>query len=98
MLEAAVIGIPDDIQGEKLVAVIVLRSTENKDPASNEFVSKENVFRVLPAFLKSRIAAYKVPKTILIVDEIPRNHLGKVEYFEYDNYVVRNVNSFLGGR
>jgi hypothetical protein len=55
--------VPDDIQGEKLVAVLVPRGEAPKD---------------LQQYLKSKLAAYKIPRIELYRDTIERNHLGKV--------------------
>jgi acyl-CoA synthetase (AMP-forming)/AMP-acid ligase II len=66
ILEAAVIGIPDDIQGEKLVAVIVARKESSVEP------------KELQGYLKTKLASYKIPRTEVFRDVIERNHLGKV--------------------
>jgi long-chain acyl-CoA synthetase len=64
--EAAVIGEPDKLRGEVVVAYVAL-----KDGA--EIHHKE-----LLRFLKSRISQYKLPRRINIVDALPRNSSGKV--------------------
>jgi len=53
--------------GEAVVALVVRRPGEEID---NE---------ALIATLKNRIAHFKVPKRVLVVDELPRNQMGKVQ-------------------
>jgi malonyl-CoA/methylmalonyl-CoA synthetase len=65
--ESAVIGVPDRDFGEAVTAVVVAQAAAQLDGAS------------MIATLKSLIASYKVPKRIHIVDELPRNAMGKVQ-------------------
>jgi len=65
--DAAVIGIPDDLRGEVVVAYIVL-----KDP-ENTFHRKE-----LLRWLSESLAAYKLPRRVIVLDELPRNSSGKI--------------------
>ena len=69
VLESAVIGVPHPDFGEAVVAVIV------PDPACAAAVSAAGVI----AGLKQSIANYKVPKQVHLVDELPRNTMGKVQ-------------------
>jgi acyl-CoA synthetase (AMP-forming)/AMP-acid ligase II len=62
--EAAVIGIPDDVWGESVKAVVV--TTEPVDPQE------------LIAFCRDRLAGYKCPKSVDFVSELPRNLTGKI--------------------
>jgi malonyl-CoA/methylmalonyl-CoA synthetase len=62
--ESAVIGVPHDDFGEAVVAVVV---GTDLDPAE------------MLATLRTVLAAYKLPKAIHIVDELPRNTMGKVQ-------------------
>jgi acyl-CoA synthetase (AMP-forming)/AMP-acid ligase II len=66
VLEAAVVGRPDDRWGEVPVAVVVLR----RDGTSTEDALLEHC--------RARLARYKVPKEITFVDALPRNPSGKV--------------------
>ena len=63
--DAAVIGVPDAYWGERVAAVVV--------PKEGQHLTQEG----LTAFLKERLADYKVPKEIVFVKEIPRNPQGK---------------------
>ncbi len=63
--DCAVVGIPNDEWGELIVSAIVVNNKEiNLDQ--------------LNKWLRERIAAYKTPRKYLLVDELPRNAMGKV--------------------
>ncbi|WP_206808567.1 class I adenylate-forming enzyme family protein [Paradesulfitobacterium ferrireducens] len=64
--ECCVIGVPDSKWGEVGKAIIALKPVQH--------ISKEQVI----AFLKTRLAPYKVPKYVTFVDEIPKNSAGKI--------------------
>ena len=64
--EAAVIGVPDADWGEKVKAVLVLK--EGGDVTPEEVIE----------YTKSRLAIFKAPPYVAIVDELPRNAMGKV--------------------
>ena len=65
--ESAVVGIPHADFGEAVVAVVVA----NADAA----LSATSIIDAL----KGRIANYKVPKRVFVVDSLPRNAMGKVQ-------------------
>ena len=67
VLEAAVIGVPDPVLGEVPVAVVSLRESATAS------------YEGLTAFLKERLAPYKVPARIDIVAEVPKNQVGKID-------------------
>ena len=67
VIESAVIGLPHDDLGEKVVAVIV-RKKESKITEGELILS-----------LKTEIAGFKVPKNIILIEELPRNAMGKVQ-------------------
>ncbi|MGN9912886.1 acyl-CoA synthetase [Phytohabitans sp. LJ34] len=64
--ECAVIGVPDERWGEVGRAVVVLRAGKTLDPAA------------LLAFLDGKIARYKIPKTVVFAESLPRTASGKV--------------------
>lgn len=64
--EVAVIGLPDPKWIEAVTAVVVLRAGTSVDPDT------------LIGHARETLAAYKVPKQILFVDDLPRNASGKV--------------------
>jgi long-chain acyl-CoA synthetase len=67
--DAAVFGIPNDDWGEEVKAVV--------QPAEGVSGGPELV-RELEAFLRDRIAGYKVPRSFDFVDELPRDPNGKL--------------------
>ncbi len=64
--EVAVIGVPDDKWGERLRAFVVTRPGAGLDPAA------------LQSFCKGRLAAFKIPRDLVLLDALPRNASGKV--------------------
>ncbi|URI10720.1 malonyl-CoA synthase [Aquincola tertiaricarbonis] len=65
--ESAVIGVPHPDFGEAVVAVVVPRAGATLDGAG------------IVTALKQRIANFKVPKQLFVVQELPRNTMGKVQ-------------------
>ncbi|MFE9914396.1 long-chain fatty acid--CoA ligase [Micromonospora sp. NPDC005553] len=63
---AAVIGVPDERWGEVPWAIVTVREGASVDTAT------------VRACLDGRIARYKLPKNVVIVDELPRTASGKV--------------------
>jgi long-chain acyl-CoA synthetase len=66
ILEAAVIGIPDEAMGEEVGAAVVIRAGNDVDAED------------IRAFVKDRVAAYKYPRRIWFTDELPKGSTGKV--------------------
>ncbi|HOS97419.1 MAG TPA: long-chain fatty acid--CoA ligase, partial [Deltaproteobacteria bacterium] len=66
VLEACTIGIPDAYRGEAPKAYVV--------PKPGETIDRDELIR----FLKERLAAYKVPKDIEIMNELPKSAVGKI--------------------
>jgi acyl-CoA synthetase (AMP-forming)/AMP-acid ligase II len=64
--DVAVIGVPDVTWGEAVQAVVV--PAEGTDPSAQELIS----------FARERLAHYKCPSSIRLVDALPRNASGKV--------------------
>jgi malonyl-CoA/methylmalonyl-CoA synthetase len=66
--EVAVVGLPDDTWGDRVVAVIVAapgRAAECEQEA-------------LRTWAKERLAPYKIPRQVVLREELPRNAVGKV--------------------
>ena len=64
VMEAAVVGKPDDKTGERVCAFITVSQTVNHDD--------------IIAFCKTHLTNYKVPKSITILDELPKSTVGKI--------------------
>ena len=64
--EVAVVGIPDEAWGDRVVACLVMRPGAHVPPEQ------------LRAFCRDRMAPYKSPKNWLFFEELPKNALGKV--------------------
>ena len=66
ILEACVIGVPDKYRGETVKAFVVVKK--------GEVLTEEEVVN----YCKENLAAYKVPKIIEFVDELPKSVVGKI--------------------
>jgi fatty-acyl-CoA synthase len=69
VLEAAVIGVPDDRWGERPKAFVVLRAGQSATPQE------------LNAHVRSKIASYKSPRDIEIEPDLPKTSTGKIQKF-----------------
>ncbi|MBP7689944.1 MAG: hypothetical protein KA765_18650, partial [Thermoflexales bacterium] len=65
--EAALIGVPDEKWGEVGRAIIVLHGGAS--------ITSEELF----AFCQPRLARYKIPKTFVFVDALPKTAAGKID-------------------
>ena len=68
--EVAVVGSPDADRGQVVKAFIELR---DKSTAGDELVSE------MQNFVKSQISAFKYPRAIEFVDELPHTPTGKIQ-------------------
>jgi malonyl-CoA/methylmalonyl-CoA synthetase len=94
--ECAVLGVPDDVYGEKVVAVLLLNKAKtpadwletaqtNPTKFTDIAFARENGryllhdgMKSLKTFLSQELAPYKIPSAVLVVGDIPRNAMGKV--------------------
>lgn len=67
VLESAVIGLPHPDFGEAVTAVVVPKTGAELDEGA------------IIAAMKAKLAAFKVPKRVFVVNELPRNAMGKVQ-------------------
>jgi len=66
VVEVAVIGIPDDNYGEALLAIFAMKSDQ---PLTVE---------TMVSFCRDKLAGYKIPRRLALVDALPRNPSGKI--------------------
>lgn len=66
VFEAAVVGAPDEYRGETVVAYVTVRG-------GTEVTEQEII-----DFAKSRLAAYKYPRNVHIIDDLPKTQTGKI--------------------
>ncbi|MBL3669842.1 AMP-binding protein [Streptomyces sp. M2CJ-2] len=69
VLEAAVVGRPDETRGQVVVAYTVLKEGAERDAEA------------LRTFVKSELAPYKCPREIVFLDALPRTATGKLQRF-----------------
>ena len=69
VLDAAVVGVPDDKWGERPKAFVVLRPGQTATPQE------------LIAHVRTKIASYKAPRDIDIVVDLPKTSTGKIQKF-----------------
>jgi malonyl-CoA/methylmalonyl-CoA synthetase len=74
--DVAVVGVPDEEWGEKVVAALTITQTIDVEQVN--------------AWIRGQMAAYKTPKKYLIVDELPRNAMGKVVKNEVKQFFKPN--------
>jgi long-chain acyl-CoA synthetase len=66
ILEAATVGIPDELRGERIHSYIVIKEHETATPDE------------ILAYCRENLAKYKIPRRILIRQSLPKNSLGKI--------------------
>jgi len=64
--DAAAVGVPDSLRGEKVVLFVVFK--EGKQMSQDELL----------AYCRERLAKYKVPKKVVFKNELPKTAVGKV--------------------
>ena len=65
--QVAVVGIPDEVFGEQVVAFVVLVETDSPDVVTS-----------IAQYAKDHLANYKTPRMIVPIPELPRNPSGKI--------------------
>lgn len=78
VLEAAVLGVPDDEVGEEVVALVVpAQQAETLEPEAVKTYAREH------------LAAYKYPRRVIVVKELPKGPTGKVSKRDIDRTLLR---------
>ena len=81
VLEAAAVGVPDPRLGERVCACVV--------PQSGESLTLDE----LVAFLTGKIATYKLPEFLHLLDALPRTPTGKVQKGPLRDIVLKGMAS-----
>ncbi len=66
IVESAVVGKPDKKHGEKITAYITVKNPDLFDK------------NLLLKFLKNKLAHYKIPDKIIIIENLPKSPIGKI--------------------
>ena len=72
VFECAVVGFPDIDRGSIVQAHIVLNKTFN---------ASEKLIKILQDYVKSIIAPYKYPRSVIFVKSLPKTKTGKIQRF-----------------
>jgi len=83
VLEAGVIGVPDSVYGEKVIAFVALR---------DGFTAGEEELRDL---VRNRIADYKIPERIMFLPVLPKGLTGKVQRRDLKNLALASLETGL---
>jgi len=78
-MDAAVVGVPDARLGERVCACIV--------PRAGQTLS----FDEIVDFLRDKIATYKLPEFLQVLDELPRTPTGKVQKGPLQDLVLKRM-------
>ena len=85
VLEATVVGVPDEVWGEKPLAIIKLLPDSNKTEKDLiEFLKAEGVE-------KGKITKWMLPKLVAIVEDVPKTSVGKYNKRE----IRRNLKKYV---
>ena len=68
--QCAVVGLPDEVFGEKVVAFLVADGSQN--------LSGDELTQDVQKIASENLANYKVPREFILIDELPRNPSGKI--------------------
>lgn len=75
------IGIPDEVFGQKVVALVKCRNTTSDQHLET--------IAALNKWCQSKFASYSVPSVIKIIEVLPKNQMGKVNKADLvENYVA----------
>jgi acyl-coenzyme A synthetase/AMP-(fatty) acid ligase len=74
--ECAVVGLPSETWGQKVAAVVVLSEQGKTAGKGGKAFGPMDLRRGL----KDKLAPFKIPQDLKLVDSIPRNAMGKSEF------------------
>lgn len=70
--DVCVVGVPDPTWGQKIAALIVCKTDDGNSSSTDALTLPE-----LRSWCEERIASYQIPSIVKLIDEIPRNAMGK---------------------
>ena len=76
VLDVSIVGVPDPVMGEAVMAFVIARDGERLQPEE------------IVAFARGKIANFKVPKYVELVERFPLTGSGKVQKFKQTAYAV----------
>jgi long-chain acyl-CoA synthetase len=79
VLESVALGVADELLGEEVAAVVVLRPGRECDPER------------LREFVRERVAAYKYPRVVVLAEALPHSPNGKILRREIDREPLRSA-------
>ncbi len=82
IVEAAIIGVPDDHYGEEVAAVVV------RQPDSD--LTEEQV----TSWCRNSLSAYKIPRIIRFVDQLPKGSTGKILKRDIDRTDLQKTSTY----
>lgn len=71
--DIAVVGLPDSTWGQRIGALIVMDKLTSND------IDQKKTKKELKSWAETVLPSYSIPTVIKIVDEVPRNAMGKVD-------------------
>jgi acyl-coenzyme A synthetase/AMP-(fatty) acid ligase len=77
-VEASAIGVDDEQFGQRLAAFVVLQPGASATP------------EMLKQHVRENLANYKVPREVVLLEELPRNAVGKIVRSELKAHLVEN--------
>ncbi|WP_075981494.1 acyl-CoA synthetase [Bacillus massilinigeriensis] len=76
--EVAVVGLPDKMWGERVTAFIVLKQ------------GGRLTFEELMEHCSKKLGRYKIPKEMIIIEELPKTHVGKIDKKQLKDFQIKN--------
>ena len=80
--EVAVVGLNDNINGEEIYACITIKTSNTKQDKLVENINK---------YLRIKLSSFKIPKQIIIIDQMPLTKSGKIKRREAKNIINKKI-------